>query len=215
MTYPSMPGLALFAAPAIGRTAEEVVLPLRAPGLRVGERLGDDLPKHDPETGMPLPLLPCPFSAIALASGPAEDAIPTLRASLRTTQAIDIARSVLLVGATHVVRPGDGAILVTMLTRRQTELTRSAYRDRWLNEHALFGLRIDAAGYRQLHVDDTRYPDMPNAQNFDGAGMVFFYSPNHAASARAAPEVARDATRDEMQFIDHAGSMLAMFRLLD
>ena len=34
-------------------------------------------------------------------------------------------------------------------------------------------------------------------------------------TARAAPEVARDATRDEMRFIDHAGSMLAMFRLAD
>jgi hypothetical protein len=45
--------------------------------------------------------------------------------------------------------------------------------------------------------------------------MVFFRGLEHVADARAAPEIARDATRDEMAFIDHERSMLAMFRLRD
>jgi hypothetical protein len=207
MTYPAMPAAVLFAAPAFGRSAEAVAATLRAPGLRIGARLGGDLPKRDPDTGAPLPLLPCPFAAIALAHGPADEAAATLRAQLAGgAAAIDVARSVLLVGIEHVVKPGDGAILVTMLTRRRADFTPAAYRDRWLGEHAPFGLRIDASGYRQLHLDGTG--------RVDGVGMVFFRDLDHAASARAAPEVAHDATRDEMQFIDHAGAMLAMFRLL-
>jgi hypothetical protein len=207
MTYPAAPAAVLFAAPARGRSHQEVAAALRASGLRVGERLGGDLPKRNPDTGAPLPLLPCPFAAIALAHGPAEETVPMLRARLAgAVPMIDIAGSVLLVGTEHVVKPGDGAILVTMLTRRRADFTAASYRDRWLGEHAPFGLRIGASGYRQLHGDDPH--------RFDGVGMVCFRDLDHAASARAAPEVARDATRDEMQFVDHGGSMLAMFRLL-
>lgn len=41
-----------------------------------------------------------------------------------------------------------------------------------------------------------------------------FRDEQHAAAARAAPEIAHDATRDEMRFVDHRRSMLAMFRLM-
>jgi hypothetical protein len=66
---------------------------------------------------------------------------------------------------------------------------------------------------RQLHADADALPRLPPADRFDGAGMVFFRDLDQARTARATPEVARDATRDEMRFIDHAGSMPAMFRL--
>jgi hypothetical protein len=102
-----------------------------------------------------------------------------------------------------------------MLTRRRADFTPAAYRKHWLDEHAPFGLRIDAAGYRQLHADHAPSPGLPPADRFDGAGLVFFRDVAHMAAARSAPEVAQDATRDEMRFVDHAGSMLAMFALRD
>ena len=212
MSYAAGPALALFATAAPGRTAEEIAAALAMPGARIGTRVGADLPKRDPDTGEPLPLLPCPFAAILLAHGPMAETIPVLRAALdRAAGMIDLARSALLIGTEHVVKPGDGAILVTMLTRRRADFTPAAYRKRWLGEHARFGLRIDAAGYRQLHADHAPCPDLPPTGRFDGAGMVFFRNAAQMAAARSAPEVAQDATRDEMRFIDHAGSMLAMF----
>jgi hypothetical protein len=48
-----------------------------------------------------------------------------------------------------------------------------------------------------------------------GAGIVLFGDADQVAVSRAEPAMARDATRDEMQFIDHAGSMLAMFHFSD
>ncbi|MFA6114674.1 MAG: EthD domain-containing protein [Sphingomonas sp.] len=214
MSYPAGPALALFAAAAPGRSGAEIAAALAMPGVRVGKRIGADLPKRDPDTGAPLPLLPCPFAAILLAPGPASARIPALRTTLnRAAGAIDLAGSVLLIGIQHIVTPGDGAILVTMLTRRRADFTPAAYRARWLNEHASFGQRVDATGYRQLHADSATCPGLPPADRFDGAGMIFFSDPDQMASARAAPEVAQDATRDEMRFIDHAGSMLAMFDL--
>jgi hypothetical protein len=108
-------------------------------------------------------------------------------------------------GTEHIIQPGQGSILVTMLARRRPELDRAAYFARWRNEHAPFGLRIGAAGYRQLHTEN-------DTGRFDGAGLVFFDDLDHARRVRAAPAVAEDATRDEMRFIDHSASMLAMFR---
>jgi len=269
--------LALFVAPGPGATAADVVAELRklSPDGWIGERNGGDLPKRDPDTGRPLPLLPCPFTAVLLTYiEPSThtvcpepfDCLPrqalrtgfsAVRRSRGTSDAaqrvstsapwaevhperppwqavegldtngfgivsrlhsngfgvafpIDMngfcgATSVLMPGTEHIIQPGKGSILVTMLTRRRPELDRAAYFTRWRNEHAPFGLRIGAAGYRQLHAHG-------NASGFDGAGMVFFDDLDHARRARAAPEVAEDATRDEMRFIDHSASMLAMFR---
>jgi hypothetical protein len=215
MRNPAGPALALFAAPAPGRSTTEVAAALAMPGAWIGTRVGADLPKRDPDSGAALPLLPCPFAAILLAHGPTSETLATLSAALHGAAGmIDLARSALLIGTEHVVKPGDGAILVTMLTRRRPGFTPATYRDRWLGKHAPFGLCIGAAGYRQLHIDDMPYPGLPSTDRFDGAGMVFFRDAAHMAAARAAPEVTQDATRDEMRFIDHAQSMLAMFAFL-
>ena len=71
------------------------------------------------------------------------------------------------------------------------------------------------SGYRQLHADPALMADPPRSDRFDGAGMELFRDMAHVATARAAPEIARDATRDEMQFIDHVASMLAMLHMPD
>jgi hypothetical protein len=211
--------LALFAVPGPDATAADVVAALRelSPDGWIGERIGGELPKRDPDTVRPLPLLPCPFTAVLLTHieptrHPAcpERSRGTLDAAQRVWISLDTnglcsAASVLMLGTEHIVQPGEGAILVTMLTRRRTEFNQTAYFRRWRNEHAPFGLRIGAAGYRQLHAHG-------DTSGFDGAGMVFFDDLDHARRVRAAPEVAEDATRDEMRFIDHSASMLAMFR---
>lgn len=163
------------------------------PGFRVGRRVAIELPKPDPETGAPLPLRPCPFTHLLFADDAVDAAAPPGTATLAGTQ--------------HIVLPGDGAVLVVMLARRREGLTHQAFRDRWLHGHAPFGLRIAASGYRQLHPHAP-----PGTEGYDGAGLVFFRDLDHVASARAAPEVAREATRDEMAFIDHGRSQLAMFR---
>jgi hypothetical protein len=252
--------LALFAAPGRDATVADVVAELRklSPDGWIGERIGGDLPKVDPDTGMPLPLLPCPFAAALLTYGvqtinhtvcpersrgtlgsaqrvstsalwaevhperPPWRAVEGLDTNgfgglspthlngfginaLLDTNVLDPATSVSMPGTEHIIQPGQGSILVTMLARRRPELDRAAYLARWRNEHAPFGLRIGAAGYRQLHAQN-------DTGRFDGAGMVFFDDLDHARRVRAAPAVAEDATRDEMRFIDHSASMLAMFR---
>ncbi len=160
---------------------------------RLGERVDIALPKLNPETGKPLALQPCSFSTLLFSE----------EGDLRPDQP----GSVLLRGTEYLVKPGDGAILVLMLVRRCSDFSHQAFRDRWLHGHAPFGLQTAASGYRQLHPHEEPAPD-----GFDGAGLVFFRDLDHVADARAAPEIAREATRDEMQFIDHSRSMLAMFR---
>jgi hypothetical protein len=161
------------------------------PGFRIGDRLDVTLPKFDPDTGRSLALLPCPFSTILFGAG----------------EANGISGATSLSGEEHIVMPGDGTVLVVMLVRRRAGLSHHDFRERWLHGHAPFGLRTAASGYRQLHPSTE-----PNAGGFDGAGLVFFRDRDHAANARSAPEIARDATRDEMDFIDHGRSMLAMFQ---
>jgi EthD domain len=182
--YPTAPGTALFLPVADGASVPG--------GFRLGARIDTALPKRDPHRGEPLPLLPFPFDALLFGTGPVETP----------------PGAILLGGTQHIVKPGDGDLLVVLLARRRAGLSHAAFRERWLNGHAPFGIAIDAAGYRQLHPKAE-----PDADGFDGAGLVFFRDAAHAAASRAAPEIARDATADEMQFIDHGRSMLAMFRM--
>lgn len=120
-------------------------------------------------------------------------------------EGLDPIASVTMAGTLYDVRPGNGAILVVMLAARRAEFSRAAFAARWLEGHAPFGLRTDAAAYRQLHAAAEG--------GYDGIGMVWFRDLDHVKAARAAPEIARDATADEMLFIDHSRSMLAMFRM--
>lgn len=169
-------------------TSEAVVAP---PGFRLGRRVDVDLPKRDPDSGAPLPLLPAPYRSLLFGIG-----------------RVDAPGALAVTGTQHIVKPGDGDVLVVMLARRRPELTHEAFRTRWLEGHARFGLATSASGYRQLHPDEA-----PAAAGFDGAGLVFFGDLDHVAQGRAAPEIARAATADEMEFIDHSRSMLMMFRM--
>lgn len=180
--FPSGPATLSF------QTSEAALAP---PGFRLGRRVDVDLPKRDPHSGAPLPLLPAPWRALFFGTG-----------------LIAPSGALALAGTQHIVKPGDGEILVVMLARRRAELSHDAFRARWLDGHARFGLATSASGYRQLHPDIA-----PGEDGFDGAGLVFFRDLAHVAQGRAAPEIAREATADEMEFIDHSRSMLMMFRM--
>lgn len=162
------------------------------PGFRSGTRIPIDLPKNDPYTGRSLNLLPPRFAHVQI--GPGLAAVPP--------------QAYCLAGTQHVVQPGEGDLLVIMLARRKAGMSHDAWRERWLHDHAPFGLRTAASGYRQLHPATP-----PDGDGFDGAGLVFFRDQDHAALSRAAPAIAEAATRDEMEFIDHSRSMLMMFAL--
>lgn len=217
--YPSQPVAALFLAPLADRSAAlcEALAGVALSGtVRIGHRIGGALPKFDPDSGHPLPLLACPFAAIAVACGPTHTAVHALRSLLQNVAAdIEFAASALVLGTEYSVKPGDGAVLVAMLVRRRADYGAAAFRERWLGGHAQFGLRIPVSGYRQWHAGEGTFPDLPAADRFDGAGIVLFGDADQVAASRADPAIAHDATRDEMQFIDHAGSMLAMFRFSD
>ena len=184
--YPANALAALFVAPGDGTDILAAMKAAAQGGVRIGKRIGTDLPKPKPDTGLPLPLRPCPFVAVGLAQGSPETLSQILRA-LVDTVAIDLNRSALLVGTEYIVKPGEGDVLVTMLVRRRISYTPAAFRDRWLGEHARFGLGIPVSGYRQLHADPRPLPGLPPTDCFDGAGMVLFRDAAHVASARAAP----------------------------
>ena len=161
------------------------------PGFRLGRRVDVDLPKRDPDSGTPLPLRSAPYRTLLFGAPP-----------------VEVPGALALVGMQHIVKPGDGDLLIVMLARRRPELSHETFCTRWLEGHARFGLATAASGYRQLHPDEA-----PAEDGFDGAGLVFFRDLDHVARSRAAPEIARAATADEMEFIDHSRSMLMMFRL--
>jgi hypothetical protein len=210
--YPSRPVAALF----IATDRPDDVHAAASNGLRIGQRIRASLPKSDPDSGAPLPMLECPFSAVVLGYGAPNATIPALQGLVRHAAAhIDLAASVLLVGTEFTVKPGEGGVVAAMLVRRRADYDLAAFRRRWLDGHAPFGLRVPVSGYRQWHAEPATFADLPAGDRFDGAGIVLFDDADRVAAARADPAIARDATRDEMQFIDHARSMLALFRFTD
>jgi hypothetical protein len=216
--FRSVEAIALLAAPAPGYDAETLADRLATLGVagQVGIRLPLRLAKPNPDGSGELALRPSPHAAILLVAGLAGETLPALATAMRASGvSVDLKQSALVVGRLHEARPGDGTVLVTMLASRRRDLTREAFSQRWLGGHASFGLRADAAAYRQLHAEGTPAldPHLPAANRYDGVGMVWFRDLDHVARARASPEIARDATVDEMEFIDHGRSMLMMFRM--
>lgn len=219
ISYSTASAAAFFLAPAAGRSqdlTECLAATKLPPAFRIAWRVDRPLPKLDPLTGAALPLPACPFVATIFAHGPAErtqHVFDDLIASM--ADMIDSAASHLVAGVEHIVKPGSGSTLCMMLVRRRADFTNEAFHRRWLEGHAPFGLRIPASGYRQLHAEPGTSTQQNAMNRFDGVGIVFFEDGDQVSHARAGAEIARDATRDEMEFIDHARSMLALFKLSD
>ncbi|QGZ93784.1 EthD domain-containing protein [Terricaulis silvestris] len=136
----------------------------------------------------------------------------------RLAPALDLNASVAIAGAEHIIKPDSGPVIVTMLVKRHAALSKAAFAERWRIGHAPFGRRIAAPGYQQLHADAPaeivavlQSSGLTSVNAYDGVGCVMFESLEQMHATRASPEVARDATADEMQFVDHSRSMLMAF----
>ena len=222
--YAASPAQILLAAPAKTRSSEDVQVALAktrsdgAMAIQIGVRLGVGLPKTTPDGRAATAASVSRYAAIVLARGPVDATLGASGGPGGASNSIDprgVGGSLAERNSSQSTPPGS--ILVTMLTTRLGGFTRAAYCDRWLTGHAPFGLRIDAAGYRQLHADATvdPTPGLPSANTHDGIGMVMFRDLEHVAlAARRAGNITR-RTADEMRFIDHSRSMLMMFRLLE
>lgn len=187
--------------------------------VETAARLALQLPKRTPDGAASLPLAPSPHAALIVLRGRFDRTTTQFAAlMMRLTPMLDLSASAAIAGAEHIIKPDSGPVVVTMLVKRHAALSRPAFAERWRIGHAPFGRRIAAPGYRQLHADAPaeivaamQSSGLTSVNAHDGVGCVMFPSLEQMRAARAAPEVARDATADEMQFVDHSRSMLMAF----
>ena len=185
-------------------------------GAGVFLRVDTPLPKRKPD-GSHLQTLPAPFDALILLRGPLAGCLDQLGAFLDNAgPLLDPEHSALFAGPEYIIKPADLPVLVVMLAVRKPDDDRTSFQHRWLHGHAPFGLRMPAPGYSQIHFQDIRPdaglpPSLLTASGFDGLATVSYASRADVARLRATPEIALQATTDEMEFIDHARSMLMMF----
>lgn len=133
---------------------------------------------------------------------------------------VDIGASAALVGAEHVVLPGDGGTLVLIANRRLPHLDHQQFIDYWFGFHANFtrthtppeiGFR-----YRQFHTDVTRTEALCAATgfgggDFDGAAECYYPDDDAMRSLMAIAEIVDEATEDEVKFVDHERCVTTVF----
>ena len=175
------------------------------------------LAKSAPD-GTPLPVPDAPFDVLvevrvpvaASAGDPA--VVVAVDGALAAVPAVDRARSAVLAGVEHVVVAGDGPVRAVGLVRRRPGLDHPQFLEHWRERHVVFARRAAVgAGYRQLRADRAASEALASRlgiapAGFDGAGMLFFPHEAAMAAVRATPAVRRDATADEMRFVDHSRS---------
>ncbi|WP_433359762.1 EthD domain-containing protein [Streptosporangium sp. CA-115845] len=175
------------------------------------------LAKSAPD-GTALPIPPAPFDVLVEVRLPGAE--PTMSDAvfralsdvLGAHLGFDRRRSAVLAGVEHTVIPGSDRALAVGLIRRRARLTRAAFLEHWRERHVAYARRVSgSAGYRQLHA----VPEFSTAvaaelgipeAGFDGAGLLYFSDLTSMSRVRSSPEVRRDATEDEMRFVDHARS---------
>jgi hypothetical protein len=168
--------------------------------------------------GTALPVLPAPFDVLVEVRLPGADAgsSDVVRRAVSTElgpdPAFDPGRSAVVAGVEHTVVPGSGRVFAVGLVRRRPDLAREDFLAHWRDRHVAFARRVSGStGYRQLHADAELSAavaaelGIPDA-GFDGAGLMFAPDLGSMAQVRASPEVRRDATEDEMRFVDHSRS---------
>ena len=169
------------------------------------------LAKSAPD-GTALPVPAAPFDVL-VELRPTEDALTEAAlAALGPAPAYDGSRSAVLVGAEHTVLPGRGGACAVGLVRRRADLDRAAFTAHWRDRHVELARRVSGgAGYRQLHADPAASAALAGRlgirdAGFDGAGLLFIDDLAAMGRVRASPQVRRDATEDEMRFVDHSRS---------
>jgi hypothetical protein len=175
------------------------------------------LAKSSPD-GTPLPVPPVPFDVLVEVRVPGAEpelsgeVLRAIAEALGPEPGVESERSAVLAGVEHTVIPGSGTAFAVGLIRRRPDLSREDFVSHWRDRHVAFARRVSGStGYRQLHAVPAFSTavaaklGIPDA-GFDGAGLMFVADLASMAQVRSTPEVRRDATEDEMRFVDHARS---------
>ena len=169
--------------------------------------------KHDPD-GRELPTRPATCSAVFdLEPGDGEAVEDLARDVLNVLgDAMEVTDCAVLLGTRFTLIAGTGDAVAQACVVRRSGWSRAAFSTYWLTRHAALAGRVEgASGYQQMHTDVPRTEALARRLGcrpapFDGIGRLLFGDERAMADARATPEVRRDATEDEMRFIDHARS---------
>jgi hypothetical protein len=162
---------------------------------------------------------PAPFDVLVEVRADRAGLADAAVTALGPAPAVDPGRCAVLAGVEHVVLPGAGDVCAVGLVRRHRALSRAAFTAHWRDRHVGFARRVaGGAGYRQLHADPGLSAALVDRlgladRGFDGAGLLYFADLAAMTRVRATPAVRRDATADEMRFVDHGRSHFFAVRL--
>jgi hypothetical protein len=146
----------------------------------------------------------------------AELAEPLTALRRALTGCIDPAGSGVIAGVEHTIVAGDGPLVLVYPIRRVAALSPEAFWDRWFRGHVQVASDAGNLGkfrYRQLHS----VPDATTAaaaaigvdlDDFDGAAIGFYDDREQFIGVAVDPDM---RIEDELHFIDHARSTLAIF----
>ncbi len=201
---------------------------------RAAERLRLRHTKERIELALLLPDLAvvAPPDSAASAAGPRQwDAILTVRgditdgiAAVGSTddwlhEVIDREQSGCFAGYRHTILEGTGPVRLTYALRRLANLTLAQFQDHWLNVHADIGRRLlPPYSYHQIHAREEwvlRTGEILGLPSSGFDGIVECHFPDvHAFKVQLSrPDVAEEALTDERNFIDHARSISALYRV--
>ena len=128
-------------------------------------------------------------------------------------------RSAAIAGTEHVIVPGQRPLLLVFPLRRLESLTSEQFHDYWLHKHAEVALDVPGLqGYRQFHADAAASAAAAAAagvgiSDFEGAAEGYYQDIDAFLEVMSKPEVAADALEDEKRFIDHARSVIGLYRI--
>jgi len=132
---------------------------------------------------------------------------------------IDPSRSAAIAGTEHVIVPGHQPLELVFPLRRLPTLTSEQFHDHWLNKHSKVALQVPGLqGYRQFHADAAVSADAAASAgvticDFEGVAEGFYESRDAFLQIMAQPAVTADALADERTFIDHARSVIGLYRV--
>jgi hypothetical protein len=132
---------------------------------------------------------------------------------------IDASRSAAILGEERVIVPGRHPVLLVFALRRRRELGAEEFHAYWRDTHAEVGEAVPGLpGYRQLHGEAAANRAAAAAAgvamaDFDGAAEGYYPDLAAFAAVMGQPEVAVDALEDEKRFIDHARSVIGVYRI--
>lgn len=201
---------------------------------RAEERLRLRLAKERIELALLLPDLAvvAPVHSAASAAGRRQwDAILTVRGDIADGiaalgsiddllhEVIDREQSACFAGYRHTILEATGSIRLTYALGRLANLTLAQFQDHWLNVHADIGRRLlPPYSYHQIHarVDwalRTSESLGLRSSGFDGIVECHFPDVQAFKVQLSRPDVSDEALADERNFIDHARSIPALYRM--